>query len=673
MSYSNPVSYTDGRLYTAPDPFVLRFRGAYYAYSSGSKGVGLSVSTDLVRWTRLASPYHENGRKNYWAPSVIYLDGVFYMYVSDMPAGEDDTHTEILRVARSTSPTGPFEFVCELFDTFSIDSQVVRLQDGSLVLFYADNQVAGLDRDFGGTSVMCDVLRTPVERVGRPKPVIVPSNQDELFQKNRFGDGRDWYTVEGPTFLTHHGESHVTYSGNSYLNKDYFVGWSQAEGIPAGGDGLSALRWEKQLTGGHVTPLIRSDRGISGTGHNSITVGPSGVDPWIVYHGRATERLSRDDDAQLPADGEDRVMCIDPLFFREPGLFTPAPSDTGVFPPFPVGQMLGQEDDPDTTDRQGGSVGSGLDHAGRVVALSAQGNPLLLSDPGLPTSAYRLDFWIRARTSPLGCRFGVLLAYYGPDEQTRLVIDAGTGSFRIEQRCGGITSITLLPCHLSVSVRQRLSWGDWHHLTVDRGYSHFVLSVDGMTATEGYIAPGPAQAGIFTDRTDVRLSAVALTDHVDLWGGSLRDITQEVTTGTNLLVCRDACGWAVRPRGGQAHFSIGLLPDDAAMTMTISPSEEGADRRFTLVCGQMRLDVSDDTVVVDVDGGAPVRRHSAASDGLTVCLRKGGGYVRIITSAGGAPVTVRCDGPSIMCGISGFDLRSYERTGRLVCQGGAKK
>ena len=48
--YCNPVTFTDHKRHTNPDPYVLRWCGRYYCYATDEFGVKVSVSEDLVHW-----------------------------------------------------------------------------------------------------------------------------------------------------------------------------------------------------------------------------------------------------------------------------------------------------------------------------------------------------------------------------------------------------------------------------------------------------------------------------------------------------------------------------------------------------------------------------------------------------------------------------------------------
>ena len=39
---------------------------------------------------------------------------------------------------------------------------------------------------------------------------------EEIFARNRFGDGRDWHTVEGATYFAYRDRAFITYSANAY-------------------------------------------------------------------------------------------------------------------------------------------------------------------------------------------------------------------------------------------------------------------------------------------------------------------------------------------------------------------------------------------------------------------------------------------------------------------------
>src|SRR5580765_9035057 len=103
-TYTNPV-YP----HSFPDPFVLKFRGEYFAYCTGNgpdgNVFGILRSADLVDWTPVGSAMAplESRPPFYWAPEVVYDNGKFYLYYS---AGNEILME--IRVAVSDRPNGGF-------------------------------------------------------------------------------------------------------------------------------------------------------------------------------------------------------------------------------------------------------------------------------------------------------------------------------------------------------------------------------------------------------------------------------------------------------------------------------------------------------------------------------------------------------------------------------------
>ena len=112
-SYTNPIFDFD-----FPDPSILRAPdGWYYAYATQGitpafeyQNIQVARSRDLIDWERLpdALPEKPEWAKftwEFWAPHVVYDDGVYYMYYS----AEPDRGTGLcLAVATAKQPAGPF-------------------------------------------------------------------------------------------------------------------------------------------------------------------------------------------------------------------------------------------------------------------------------------------------------------------------------------------------------------------------------------------------------------------------------------------------------------------------------------------------------------------------------------------------------------------------------------
>jgi len=302
MFNNNPIPITshisDPRINIRenPDPFMICHEGRYYCYSTGLHGVNVLRSDDLESFEHMGFALHDANYYAYWAPAVIFRDGLFYMYYSCLPAGEEDAHQEFLRVATATDPLGPF--VCQkvLFDEFSIDAHVVE-KDGGLYLFYSANIYDSAD-DKIGTVTLLDKMLDPYTPQGAPRVVVGPSIDQEIHMRNRDGDGRDWYTIEGGFYFERGGIGFLMYSANAWTQADYFVGYATCDAnMP-----LDEAVFTKYPGPDVYQPLIGKDDYFTGCGHNSMITGPNG-DLCIVYHGRPRNE-------KVEEDGGGRRLCI---------------------------------------------------------------------------------------------------------------------------------------------------------------------------------------------------------------------------------------------------------------------------------------------------------------------------------------------------------------------------
>lgn len=509
-TYVNPVPYDDGVARTNPDPFVLRFRGRYWCWSTDETGVNVSTSRDLVTWHFVGQVLVDPARRQFWAPCVIHSGGLFWLYVSSRPAGSDDPHEEVLQVATSEHPEGPFTVRRRLFDTFSIDPHVVRdPATGEHVLFYSTNDVTGLDEESTGTSILVDRLLAMDRPEGRPRPVVVPTIDEEIFERNRFGDGRDWYTIEGATYLTRRDRAYLTYSGNAYVGEDYFIGYSRADldGGPAD------LRWTKFPDDHTWAPLVRRDAAVEGTGHNSVVRAPNLVDDWIVYHGR-------DADQPLDLAVEQRVMRIDPLRVDGDRLATPAPTSTAQ--PAPAAATV--SDDFTATELHprwrtlAGTFGTGPDPDATYPGAPGVGRTgrelLTLVAHDHPVTAHVTEVTVRAPRTDAGARFGVVPVLHDADDHVAVLLDAATASVQV-RRVQGRIARTLATAALPAG----FDAAHWHLLRVERVFDELVVQVDGvdlLTVATGDDRPAPA--GLISVGTPAQFSGYALTEHVDLYG-----------------------------------------------------------------------------------------------------------------------------------------------------------
>ncbi len=588
MTYTNPLTYVDGLSRTNPDPFVARFAGLYWCYSTDESGVNLSCSPDLVAWSHKGYAFQDPDGRNYWAPCVVYADGRFWMYVSWAPKTSDDPHDEHLRCLVSDRPEGPFTVVRKMFSTFSIDADVTRdPQTGDWLLFYSTNDATGLDNQGTGTSILVDRLIDMAHPEGNARVAVVPTLEQEIFQKDRFGDGRDWYTIEGATYFRRGDLSLLTYSGNAYTGTDYFIGYarSRREGP------IFDQRWEKYPNAHTWGPLVRRGNGVEGTGHNSIVRAPNLVDDWIVYHGR-------NEAIPLNPAQEQRMMRIDPLRLDGERLQTPAPTSTPQEAPArpTVFDALSRASDrwslPEdilfTSDD--GWISNFL-RTTRANRTEVRLNHV--------TDAYVAEVWFRMHRSDAGARSGLLVCGQGPSDHLDLLIDAATRTVSLVRIENGF-SRTIAKEKLGNDLTDA-----WYRLQVTRTFGsvdvylngRLVLSAESDWTDRGYV-------GLLSVGTKTDFSSFGLTDHVALRGQRLtrwlpklfRSGQAFVTIDDGLVASRGqpvALQLQVARAGWAYDFDLDLLSEQGTARIEIVEADGAAAAVLTLGKGSADLVIRD--------------------------------------------------------------------------------
>ncbi len=328
MSYRNPLPiFSAGGLSREsitcnPDPFAIKYKGKYYCYSSGERGVAVLRSDGLQNFTHCGYAYREEDEHSYWAPAVLYWNGTFYLYYSSLANGRTEDHEHFLKIAVSRDPLGPFRFERILISHFAIDPHVVR-SGGKMYLFYSENVDRNPETGRIGTAIKMTGMESPLILRDDTRTVLLPTFDEEIFSRNRFGDGKDWHTLEGAFYLEDGRTRYLMYSGNAYTSEDYFIGYATASmSVP-----LEEAIFTKYPDDDTYFPLVRGCGFLVGTGHNSVVKAPDNVTDVMVYHGKILGEKSGKE-----TDG--RRICADILRERGGMLLTKAPT-SGPQPDLP--------------------------------------------------------------------------------------------------------------------------------------------------------------------------------------------------------------------------------------------------------------------------------------------------------------------------------------------------
>lgn len=269
-------AYTSGQ----PDPFIFVDGGRFYLYVTCGNGVEAYSSDTLTgEWRNEGIVCRREGYHSYWAPCIIKTGGKYYVYFSCQPNGDaGPLPMQRLCVAEGASPLGPFINVTQLYDEFSIDAHVVETEAG-LFLFYAKDNVNG---ERIGTRVFVDRLLDPFTPEGKAVEKIVPTMDEEIFQRNRLGDGRDWHTIEGAFWFQEGEWQYLMYSGACYENDTYHIGYCAAKSTEAD---LTKVEFVKHTAaGGGFAPVLIKNEFEEGVGHHSVIKWDG--EYYAIYHGR---------------------------------------------------------------------------------------------------------------------------------------------------------------------------------------------------------------------------------------------------------------------------------------------------------------------------------------------------------------------------------------------------
>lgn len=263
------------------DPFILKADGRYYIYTTGHDGVYAYQSDSLIEgWEFYGKVMTVEGKEEFWAPSVIELDGTYYMYCSfefygDTP--DKGGHRQTMFVTTAKSPLGPFENPQQLLHPFSIDSHIVKNESG-LFLFYSTNRFEG---ERIGTYIVVDRMLDPFTPEGKPQTVVVPTLDEDIFRRDRYKKGEHWHTIEGAFYFREGDWHYLMYSGNCYEQPTYYIGYARAKTDETD---LTKIKFEKYPDDGTYAPVLCANEFEEGTGHHSMI--KEDGQWYAVYHAR---------------------------------------------------------------------------------------------------------------------------------------------------------------------------------------------------------------------------------------------------------------------------------------------------------------------------------------------------------------------------------------------------
>lgn len=275
-TYYNYIELFDpaGNIYQIGDPYVLRYNGKYYLYTSTTTGhlnagIPCWVSDNLVDWTWGAWAYGDATTCDQYvntafAPEVIYYKGFFYL--CEAPKGQGHY------VFRSDSPLGPFERVSDNLG-LGIDGSFYVAPDDELYLISAI------------PSKGIAYTRLQFDEEGR---VTADLRSRVISSANLKG----W--TEGPGYFVRNGYKYLVYTGNDVNSAGYRVAYSYTQ--------ANSLFDDLKTRENNITLLSTGDiitygkkgynsadnyvnvENYRGLGHSSNFTGPNLDSVYTAYH-----------------------------------------------------------------------------------------------------------------------------------------------------------------------------------------------------------------------------------------------------------------------------------------------------------------------------------------------------------------------------------------------------
>ncbi len=279
--YQNPIPVLNdqGEKMDAADPFVMRFNGKYYLYTTGAEEIRVYESDDLVHWTFKGHCTRNGEGTIAFAPEVIYWRGAFYMITSPYGRGH--------YIMKSDSPLGPFDRVTENFG-YSIDGSLFAADNGKLYMYnLPGNKSIGI----------VEIDENTLTPKGVNKSTGVTLNH--------------W--TEGPGMIRRGEWSYLTFTGNHYLSTGYRIAWASRKS-----DALGRYTQPKDHT--LMINSVFKDS-FTGLGHSANFYGPDLDSIYTSYHCHAPEQIRHE---------LTRWYCVDRLLTNGGWLYTTGPSDTAM-------------------------------------------------------------------------------------------------------------------------------------------------------------------------------------------------------------------------------------------------------------------------------------------------------------------------------------------------------
>jgi len=500
--FVNPVIPKPGMHAEVADPYVLKWNGEYYLYTSGNP-ITAYHSEDLVHWDFIGPVLSAStdpkawNQSDVWAPEVVYRNGKFYMYYTASLASPDWRVGEMGRrigVAVAESPRGPFVDIGRpVTPGWGIDGHVFKDPDNGQEYFFYSYLY---EPRHPGAGIVADRMTAWDKVAGAPSHVTRGTEAWE----DKDGDpnnGSLRYTNEAPTVLKHHGKYYMMYSGGSWDLPTYALAYATADQVL--NSDLQGPGWSKV-----VPPILRSTPLVDAPGHHTVTKAPNNVDDICVYHARVIPFL----------EPWNRLPFVDRLYWNHDRMFMQQPSLGAMSAP---DQPLFR----DNFNRADGVLGTGWKPASGDWRISGKQALQSRTQPGRAVAAvdaealvhYVLEANVRISPTPkAGSRAGVVAVSLASGHHVDVLLDAAQRALVVASELPGVPV-----SQKTAPLPEGFEPHAYHQLLVTRDGDRLAVAVDGVTLYTGVFAfkGAASQVALLADGARADFDGVALTSFFD--------------------------------------------------------------------------------------------------------------------------------------------------------------
>lgn len=469
FAWQNPMTVSGQRTVGIGDPYIFKFRGTYYMYSS-SRDVEILCwkSKDLVNWSNAIICASDPIALNAYAPEVVYWNGYFYMVASPQGKGH--------YILKSDSPIGPF-VVESTNQGKSIDGSLFIDDDAKWYFYHAN--AAGIQ----GCMLQ--------------NPTTFGSSVNLNAQMNS-----QW--TEAPCLIKRNGIYYLLYTGNHVYSNGYRVDY----GINTTKNPISTYTPQKKQN----PILVKTEGSFYGLGHGTAFIGPDLDTYYFTYHNLVrtggTGPFPRQFDYDRMAWNGDKMLILGPTNWAQQN---PALANTDYF------------------DRTEIGANWAMPNGGNWTIVNKD---YLLQDKtdaeykAIFTPYFAPDFTAEFTTKQIAAngtnaKLGAVFSYTNEQNQGIAVLNSSSNQLEVNflmNNVWGTVQKFDLPTEFNHNV--------WHSIRIEKNQQNYKFFVDGLFRATLTSSLAGGKIGYITNNCSANFSYIAFSDKVN--GSGVFDVFKPV-------------------------------------------------------------------------------------------------------------------------------------------------